>query len=138
METLPEFKNENKYIVVVVDLFTKYVELKALKSLKAEEAANKLLETMYRHGVPQKILSDQGTNFQADLLNTIWELLDVHKMRTKPYHPEGDGETERFNRTLHPMLLAHANEDKDNWDDQLQQLAFAYNTSIHATTGYTP
>jgi hypothetical protein len=36
------------------------------------------------------------------------------------------------------MLLAHVNEDKDNWDDQLQQLAFAYNTSIHATTGYTP
>ena len=90
--------------MVVVDHFTKYVELKALKSLKAEEAANKLLETMYRHGVPQKILS--GTNFQADLLNTTWELLDIHKMRTTPYHPEGDGETERFNRTLHPDVIS--------------------------------
>ena len=80
--------------MVVEDHFTKYVELKALKSLKAEKAANKLLETMYRHGVHQKILSEQGTHFQADLLNTIWELLDVHKMRTTPYHPKGDGETE--------------------------------------------
>ena len=88
--------------------------------------------------MPKKILSDQGRNFQADLLNAVWELLDVHKLRTTPYHPECDGETERFNRTLHPMLLALVKDDKDDWDQHLQQLAFAYNTAVHATTGYTP
>ena len=71
-------------------------------------------------------------------MNIIWELLDVNKLRTTPYHPECDGETKRFNRTLHAMLLAHVNEDKNDWDQHLQQLAFAYNTSVHATTGYTP
>jgi transposase InsO family protein len=129
---------DNKYILVVCDHFTKWVELFAIKSLSAEEAADKLMQVIYRHSAPEAILSDQGTNFQSNLLSELWELLDVHKLRTTPYHPQCDGLTERFNRTLQPMIAAYLNERKDDWDDKLAALQFAYNTSVHATTNCSP
>ena len=128
----------NKYILVVCDHFTKWVELFAIKSLSAEEAADKLMQVIYRHSAPEAILSDQGTNFQSNLLSELWELLDKHKLRTTPYHPQCDGLTERFNRTLQPMIAAYLNERKDDWDDKLAALQFAYNTSVHATTNCSP
>jgi hypothetical protein len=54
------------------------------------------METIYCHGLPEFILSDQGKNYQSALLAELWELLDVHKLRTSPYHPQCDGITERF------------------------------------------
>jgi hypothetical protein len=128
----------NKYILVVCDHFTKWVELFAIKSLSAEEAADKLMQVIYRHSAPEAILSDQGTNFQSNLLSELWELLDKHKLRNTPYHPQCDGLTERFNRTLQPMIAAYLNERKDDWDDKLAALQFAYNTSVHATTNCSP
>lgn len=94
---------------------------------------------MCRHGVPDSILSDQGKNFQSNLLNELWELLDVHKLRTTPYHPECDGLSERFNRTLKTMITAFVTDDQqDTWDQYLPMLAFAYNTAVHSSTNTTP
>ena len=83
-------------------------------------------------------LSDQGSNFQSNLISELWELLDVHRLRTTPYHPECDGLSERFNRTLISMISAFVNEKSDNWDQLLPMLTFAYNTAIHSTTNCSP
>ena len=90
------------------------------------------------HGVPERILTDQGKNFQSVLLATLWDLLDVFQLRTSPYHPECDGQTERFNRTFVAMLRAYVNECHSNWDEFLDLMLFAYRTSVHKTTGMTP
>lgn len=126
------------YILVLIDHFTKWVKLYALKSQTAIECARKLFNYICLMGIPNAILSDQGPNFQSELLAELWDLLDVHKMRTTPYHPECNGLTERFNRTLKTMLSCFVNEHQNNWDEYLDQLAFAYNTSVQSTTQFTP
>ena len=136
----PLERNEmgNKYILVVCDHFTKCAEAFPLKTMTAEEVASKLMLVICKHGVPDAILSDQGSNFQSYLIAELWELLDVHKLRTTPYHPECDGLSERFNRTLISMVSAFIDEKQDNWDKLLPMLTFAYNTAVHGTTKCTP
>ena len=82
--------------------------------MTAEEVAKKLMNVICRHEAPEAILSDQGSNFQSELISELWELLDVHKLRTTPYHPECDGLSERFNRTLISMISSFVNEKHDN------------------------
>jgi transposase InsO family protein len=61
-------------------------------------------------GVPEKILSDQGTEFQSHLISEVLELLDFHRLMTSAHHPETDALTERFNRTIKTMLTNYVNE----------------------------
>jgi len=138
MGPLPRSNGGNLYVLVVVDHFTKWVELFAMESITSAELAKRLMLVFYRHGIPDTILSDQGTNYQAALLAELYELLDIHKVRTSPYHPQCDGLTERFNRTLQAMLTSYIDENQKNWDELLPTLAFAYNTAVNATTKMTP
>ena len=72
------------------------------------------------------------------MVTELWELLDVHQMKTTAYHPQCNGQTERLNRTLQVMLANYVNENKDDWDEYLPLLQFAYNTAIHTTTKSSP
>jgi hypothetical protein len=54
------------------------------------------------------------------------------------YHPQTDGKTERANRTIEDMLRAYVNERLDDWDEHLTAVEFAYNRSVHASTGFSP
>ncbi|CAF0818270.1 unnamed protein product [Brachionus calyciflorus] len=78
------------------------------------------------------------TELGAKNILEVLELLDVHKLRTTPYHQQSDRQTERFNRTLISMLRTFENENHDDWDLLFNKLAFAYRTAVHRTTGYTP
>ena len=89
-------------------------------------------------GIADQLLTDQGRDFQAMLIAELADLLDVHRLRTTPYHPQTDGITERFNRTLKVMLTNYLSSKQDDWDVYLEQLAFAFNTAVHATHGHTP
>ena len=66
------------------------------------------------------------------------KLLKICKTRTTPYHPQGDGLVERFNRTLLDMLATTLKEQPTDWEDHLQKVCLAYNSSIQSTIGYTP
>ena len=135
---LPLTKNGNIYILVVCDHFSKWVAISALQNITAESVAKRLINLMMIHGLYINILTDGAKNFQSELLSKIYELLDIHKLKTSPYHPECDGLTERFNRTLKTMLSCFVNEHQNDWDEYLQYMAYAYNTSTHATTNHTP
>jgi hypothetical protein len=109
-----------------------------LRKLTANEAAQRLVQFIFRYGVPEIILSDQGTNFQSQVLTELWDLLDVRRARTSPLHPQTDGLSERFNQTLRKMLAAFVSVKQNDWDSYLAPLCFAYNTAVHATTRCTP
>ena len=121
--------------MVIIDHFSKWVELFPMKNQEAITVAKCIMEVIYKHGVPLKILTDQGVNFQSKLMGELYALLDIHPLRTTTYHPECDGQTERFNRTLESMISCFIDENQKNWDQLLSGLAFAYRSSVHSTIG---
>ena len=85
---LPMTARGKKYILVMSDHFTKWVEAVPMPNQRAETVAKAFVdEVVTRHGVPTKLLTDQGRNFEADLMKQVLSLLGVQKLRTSPYHP---------------------------------------------------
>ena len=97
-----------------------------MKTVDAESVADELVKMFARVGIPQEILTDQGTNFTSQLLAEIYRLLHVDALRTSPYHPQTDGLVERFNGTLKEMLKKTASTDGKDWDKLLPYVFFAY------------
>ncbi|CAH1272763.1 RTL1 [Branchiostoma lanceolatum] len=136
---LPKSKKRNRYCLVLQDFFTKYANAYAIPRQDAPTVAQVLFTHYIReHGVPSSLHSDQGRQFEADLMKELYAALGIAKSRTTPYHPQGDGLVERFNRTLKAMLSKYVSPMGDDWDDHLSHVLLAYNTSVHASTGYTP
>lgn len=139
MGPLPKSKNGNRYILVLGDYFTRWIEAYAIPNQEATTVAQKLVDECFcRFSVPEQLHSDQGRQFESTLISEICKILQVQKTRTTPYHPQSDGMVERFNRTLLSMLSIATGKHPSNWEDQLPKLCFAYNSSIHSTTGFTP
>ena len=134
----PETKNGNKYTVGFYDTYTKWAELFPIPDQVAETLGDKLMLVICKHGVPTALLSDQGRNYESNLFREVLDLLDCHKVRTTSYHPEADGQSERFNRTFLDMVRCVINENQDNWDEVIPKVLFAYNTAVHATTKMSP
>lgn len=79
------------------DYATRYPEAIPLRLIDAEHIAEELVQIFTRVGIPEEILTDQGTNFMSTLLGEVYKLMKVKPMRTSPYHPQTDGLVERFN-----------------------------------------
>ena len=135
---LPETDRLNKYVLVVGDYFTKWTEAFPLPNMEAETVARRLLEFICRNGAPEYLHTDQGRNFESNLVQELCRLLGITKTRTTPYHPQSDGMVERFNRTLLNMLSLSVQDNERDWDLHLPSVMLAYRTSVHETTGETP
>ena len=136
---LPITSNGNKYILVIADYFTKWTEALPMPNMEACTVAKTLVENVLcRFGIPQKIHSDQGRQFESNLFQEMCKILGIEKTRTTPYHPESDGMVERFNQTLATMLSAFVSSNHKDWDEHLPYLMMAYRSTEHETTGMTP
>ena len=132
----PTSAKGNVYILTVIDHFTKWVELFPMRNQEASTVAKILVDRVIcLHGCPLQILTDQGTNFESDLFQSICRLLAVDKIRTSPYKPSTNGNIERFHSTLHAMMAKLISSNQRDWDERLPAIAFAYRTSIHESTG---
>ena len=119
---LPKSRAGHKYILVICDYATRYPVAVPLHSIDAEHVAEELMQVFARVGIPQEILTDQGTNFTSQLLKEVYRLPHIQPIRTSPYHPQTDGLVE----PLRAMLRrATTNEGKD-WDRLISYLLFAY------------
>ena len=128
----------NKYILTVIDYYTKYAEAEALPNQEAETVVRALEQIFARHGMPSILLTDQGRNFESHLFASMCKLFGIEKRRTTPYHPQTDGLCERFNGVLKALLRMKVNNDKDDWDEQLPHALLAYRVSKQSSTGATP
>lgn len=117
---LPTTARENRYVIVITDHFTKWIELIAILRMDAELIAKMYVETfVLRTGPPKKLLSDRGKQFVSQLLGKVNELLEVRKKFTSVYHPQTNGLTERFNKTMAEMLSMYVNANHNDWDEYL-------------------
>ena len=129
----------NAYIILAIDHLTKFAEGAATVSFDANTTAEFLFNNVVcRHGMFEKLLSDQGVNFESHLLKQLCILLGTDKLHTSTYHAAGNGITERLNKTIKPALAKFVNDDHTDWDAFLPMALSAYNNSIHSTTRMTP
>ena len=138
MGPFPVSSQGNKYVLVVVDSFSKWMEAYAIPSIHAEVVAEKLLtEFMSRFGVPHQIKSDRGKQFDCELFNHLCRLLEVDHFMSTPFHPQGNSKCERMVKVVGNLISAFCS-DYENWDHHLSLLTMAYRTTVHEVTGYTP
>ena len=136
---LPESEAGNSYVLVASDYFTQWMEASAIPNQEAITVARKLTDEKFcRFFPPDQLHSDQGKQFEAEVLQEICRILKIKKTRTTPYHPQCDGMVERLNRTLLSMLATTTRDHPFDREDQIRKVCMAYNTSIHSSTGYTP
>ena len=134
----PVTERGNRYILTIVDLATRYPEAVALPGIEAERVAEALMVVFSRLGVPNEILSDNGTQFVSGVMKEVSRLLGVRQFHTTPYHPMANGACERFNGTLKQMLRRMCQERPRDWDRYLPALLFAYREVPHESLGYSP
>ena len=128
-----------EYLLVVTDHFTRYAQAFPTKNNKARTAAEKIFnEVVLNFGFPKQIHHDQGKEFDNKIWKHLQELGGIKSTRTTPYHPMGNGQVERMNRTLLNMLKTLNEYQKKNWKDHIKHLVWAYNNTKHKTTGFTP
>ena len=135
----PVSASGNRYIVVVIDYFSKWPEAFPVPNQEAETVARVLVDGVFcRFGVPDELHSDQGRNFESTLFRECCQLLGIRKTRTTPLHPQSDGMVERFNRTLVQEMAKRCRHGQNDWDLYIPSILLAYRTSEHEATGYTP
>ena len=135
----PISKLGNKYILVMVDQFTKWVDCAAIPEQSAETVALKFFDYfMSPIGIPMEIHSDQGSNFESQLFQAFCKCFQIAKTRTTPYHPSSNGQVERFNRTLLPMIRSYIEGKQNLWDKDLSLLVFSLHSTVNRQTGFTP
>jgi hypothetical protein len=130
-------QGQKKHILMVIDMFTKYVEAKVVKSTSAQEVCQVLKSLFLRHGCPRSILADNGSGFVAEAVKQTYKELGVVGKHSTPYNPQGNGIVERVNRTIKEGIRKNINSELDV-EDVLEGVIFAYNTTRHEATGYSP
>ncbi|KAI3368495.1 hypothetical protein L3Q82_025508 [Scortum barcoo] len=126
-------------VLVMMDVFSKFTVAVPTRDQRASTVAQVLIsEWFYKFSVPSRLHSDQGRSFESSLIHQLCSLYSVAKSRTTPYHPSGNGQCERFNRTLHNLLRTLPVSQKQDWASCLPQVLFCYNTTPHQGTGESP
>lgn len=139
MGPLPETSKGNRYVMVVTDYLTRWVEAFPLKAKKAITIASILYREIFaRYGAPSSILTDQGKEFNNGLLSALCLSYGIKKLMATTKKSSTNGLVERFNRTLIGMLAIQANLDHATWDDHLHSCLYAYRASRQESTGKSP
>ena len=139
MGPLPATSLGNRYILIIGDLFTKYIETAALPSIETAIITQVFLDKIvFRHGPPHRFLTDRGTNFTSKLMTQLCNDLNINKVFTSSYHPQCDDFVERINGVIMQIIAIYVASDHKDWDTYLPSATYAYNISLSETTGDIP
>ena len=121
-------KGLDENVLVVTDHFTRYTQAYVARTQTTQKTAKTLWDKFIIHyGLPEKILSHQGQNFESQLVADLCELMGMQKIWTNLYHPQTNGQCERFNSTLINMLGTLPREKKSECKNHIGTLVHAYN-----------
>ena len=128
-----------EYILTAICSFTKYLIAVPLRNKKATTVAQALVKNLYLiHGAVELQVTDQGKEFCNLLMASIANLLGVQRCRGTAYRPSSNGQIERVHATINRCFATTIDQDQRNWSDMVGYVTFAYNTSYHSSTTYSP
>lgn len=129
-----------KYILVIIDAYSKWPEAFPLVSSEATEVAWVLYREIFcRYGAPDTLLSDRGKNFLSKLVTELCAIFQITKLKTSAYHPQTNAQCERFNSSLITSLRAMCEENTKDWAKRLPAVLSAYRvTPSTESTQFTP
>ena len=136
---LPESPEGNKYILSIFDLYSGWVDCYPLPNKRSFTIAKCFTDDYFpRAGFSEKILCDNGGEFNHHDFREYLVLVGVEQINTTPVHPQSNGKIERFHRTMKEMLRKLCNGDRPQWQAQLPQALAAYRNAVSTVTGYPP
>lgn len=137
---LPITANGNRFILVAVEYLTGWPEAWALPATSAETVMECIIDLISRHGVPERLLTDNAKNFISEAVTTLCSKFNIQKIQTTTYHPQGNGKVERLNQTITNVLskLCRSEEFSDSWDMALPFALFSIRSAVSSTTQYSP
>ena len=130
----------NKHILVIIDDFTRFVELYAIRDVTALNAAKVLLSHLGRYGAPQNLRSDRGTQFVNDIITQLLRLVGTDHVLTMADSKEENSIVERANKEVMRHLRAIVLDQKvqTEWSTYLPLVQRIMNASTHSSTGLSP
>ena len=129
----------NKYILCIIDAYSKWVEIVAIPDKKATTVAWEIFKNwICRYSVPSLFITDNGKEFANQVLDELFKLFQAKHHTVNVYSPRSNGQIEKFNSSLRSYLLAYVDDDTLDWEKFLPPLAFAHNNSVSASTNMTP
>ena len=132
-------KENNKFILMMVDSLTKWTIATTLKEQTADEICCSILKRLIcTFGVPNEIVTDNGRQFTSKEFRMFSTTTGFSHHLTSPYHHQSNGQVERPNRTIEEMLAMYTNNELDDWDQHLDEVTFALNTAINTTVKDSP
>ena len=136
---LPRTKHGNRFLLVITDRYSKVTKTVPLRVITALSAARAFLDHwVYAYGAPISLLTDNGPQFTAKFFQAVCAELGVKKVFTTAYHPQTNGQVERYNRTILTALRGYVARRQDDWDEYTSTLTYAYNCRVHSTLGMPP
>ena len=122
---LDRCKGGYHYCLVVIDHFTRYCQIYPTRNKSSKAAAEKLInEFIIHYGCPVRIHHDKGPEFNSEMWAELHRFMNIKSSNTTPYHPMGNGQVERANRTILNMLKSLPNSAKKDWKKFVPKLAF--------------
>lgn len=131
---LPTSPQGYRYCLTIIDRCTRWPEAFPLKDICADVVAKTIYdEWVSRYGLPVRLTSDQGRQFESSLFTNLMKLLGIEKIRTTPYHPQSNGAIERWHRSLKASLMARL--DNSSWVDELSTVLLGLRAACRSDSG---
>ena len=136
----PEDEDGHKYILVFIDVFSRFVELTPVPDLTALTAAKEIIKFVGRYGVPDCLLTDNGTQFENDLAFHLYDRMYCNHITIMPYSHEENSIVERANREVnkHLRAIVFDRKIKEHWSLVLPLVQRVMNTFEHSSLGCAP
>ncbi|KAJ3696801.1 hypothetical protein LUZ61_000506 [Rhynchospora tenuis] len=135
----PQAKGNLKFIVVAVEYFTKWIEVKALSLITSQKITDFLEhQIVYRYGIPNAIITDNGRQFAGAPFKNYCRGLGIDINFAFVCHPQSNGLAEVSNRTILEGLKKKIEGTKNAWPEYLSEVVWAYNTTPRSATGRSP
>lgn len=136
---LPRSSGGHRYLLVITDRYTKFVRTVPLRAITALTVAKAFCEHwVFAYGPPVCLLSDNGGQFTSKFFQSICNVLGTRNLFTTAYHPQTNGQVERFNRTILAGLRHFCSEHGRDWDQFSSAVTYGYKNTVHRATGQTP